>query len=519
MRKKQLDLFGNETSIDFFVKGCKISDLIEVKLETRRVKNPFTSIRKFKKVINVYVKNKLIIPEFHSKSIEDDWILSLLKFLYSEAKKLGWIFEIPYSELDDTSEEDDIDIEKHLKSLCNNLAKWYKNGYDIEKFANNVALIGILRELITTGDPLAKSALPKNIVHCIESGHPLKISFIILGGILVPVIPEEKNEYLDPVIPLISNLDSTFNEREILNKFGWLTKNPKIVDIIVKEINILPNNRMKVAFNILLDKLKIRVKSVEEKFRPKIKFPKELVLNWVGAFNIRQKINALPDQEILEFEKLTLQTNGFPRIPSWIKRFSNLEILDLSSNHIKRLRRLENLTKLKYLYIEDNHIKEIRGLGSLKNLRVLRFGESFHYNSGNEIQKIENLESLHKLEVLELANNKIQKIEGLNLLKNLERLDLSSNQIRAIEGLEELSNLKILHLSDNQIQYLDLSVIPALDELYLSENPIHTITGFGELKKIKSLIIDLDGCDLSTQEMFQKHFGSLGGDEYYSKVK
>ena len=122
------------------------------------------------------------------------------------------------------------------------------------------------------------------------------------------------------------------------------------------------------------------------------------------------------------------------------------------------------MTKLRYLYVEDNQINKIECLDNLKNLLSLRFGESFHFYSGNMIHKIENLESLTELRVLELANNEIQKIEGLDLLKNLECLDLSYNKIEVIEGLEELANLKILNLTNNKIQHLDFKVIPTLED-------------------------------------------------------
>jgi Leucine-rich repeat (LRR) protein len=246
---------------------------------------------------------------------------------------------------------------------------------------------------------------------------------------------------------------------------------------------------------------------------------KSLYLDGLGLVLVEQEIKVLPEYVFEEADDLSLNENGLQEIPKWLERFANLQSVNLSSNHIRKLENLEILTKLRYLSIECNHIKKIEGLDTLKNLEGVRFGESYHYHGGNEIRKIENLNSLEKLEKLELAHNKIQKIEGLDSLNKLEELDLSYNQIELIEGLEKLSNLKNLNLGHNQIQHLDLSVIPALEQIDLWNNPIKSITGFNELKRIESFIIDPTVFDQSTQDEFRKYFGRLQQGEYYSRKK
>jgi Leucine-rich repeat (LRR) protein len=246
---------------------------------------------------------------------------------------------------------------------------------------------------------------------------------------------------------------------------------------------------------------------------------KSLYLDGLNPVLVEQEIKVLPEYVFEEADDLYLNEKCLQEIPKWLGRFTNLQSINLSSNHIRKLENFESLAKLGYLSIECNHIKKIEGLDTLKNLIGVRFGESYHYRGGNEIHKIENLDSLKKLERLELANNKIQKIEGLTSLQSLKELDLAYNQIEIIEGLEKVSNLKMLNLRDNQIQHLDLSVIPALEQVDLWNNPIKSITGFSELKRIESFIIDPTGFDQSTQDEFRKYFGSLGDGEYYSRIK
>lgn len=63
------------------------------------------------------------------------------------------------------------------------------------------------------------------------------------------------------------------------------------------------------------------------------------------------------------------------------------------------------------------------------------------YLSQNFIEKIENLESLVNLEILDLAHNKISVIENLGNLKKLKDLWLNNNLIKNFGDLSHISNL------------------------------------------------------------------------------
>nr|MDO8119527.1 leucine-rich repeat domain-containing protein [Candidatus Sigynarchaeota archaeon] len=71
--------------------------------------------------------------------------------------------------------------------------------------------------------------------------------------------------------------------------------------------------------------------------------------------------------------------------------------------------------------------------------------------NSNEIQKITKLDRLINLERLLLSSNKITRIEGLHQLQNLKELDLSENSITRIEGLGQLKNIEHLVLWPNNI--------------------------------------------------------------------
>ena len=74
----------------------------------------------------------------------------------------------------------------------------------------------------------------------------------------------------------------------------------------------------------------------------------------------------------------------------------------------------------------------------------------------NMIKTIENLSCLGAtLTELELYDNQISKLENLESLVNLEILDVSHNRIRKIEGLENLTKLRKLYLVSNKINKIE----------------------------------------------------------------
>ena len=118
----------------------------------------------------------------------------------------------------------------------------------------------------------------------------------------------------------------------------------------------------------------------------------------------------------------------------------------------------------------------------------------------NQIGKIEVLDKLVNLELLDLESNRIGRIEGLDSIANLKRLDLTDNQIRWIEGLDALVNLERLYLGENQIGKLEgLDNLVNLKKLNVDSNFIEHLDGLDTLVNLKDLdanwnVIDGDDC-------------------------
>jgi len=101
------------------------------------------------------------------------------------------------------------------------------------------------------------------------------------------------------------------------------------------------------------------------------------------------------------------------------------------------------------------------------------------------------------LKELYLSHNGIEKIEGLETLCELELLDLSGNFIKEIENIGHLSNLKDLWLNNNKIVSWDfleeLKKLPNLETLYIEQNPVSMESDY--VQTIRSALPNLKQID------------------------
>lgn len=99
----------------------------------------------------------------------------------------------------------------------------------------------------------------------------------------------------------------------------------------------------------------------------------------------------------------------------------------------------------------------------------------------NEIHKIENLENLQRLKVLNLGKNRISRIQGLQYCQSLEKLILSHQRTKNTLTFEQDSligisqNLVYLDLENNRINAVhELGFLPYIDYLNLKDNLIES---------------------------------------------
>jgi protein phosphatase 1 regulatory subunit 7 len=133
---------------------------------------------------------------------------------------------------------------------------------------------------------------------------------------------------------------------------------------------------------------------------------------------------------------------------------------------IEHLDRMPNLKKLVFVATGVRRIENIEVCGSrLEHLEIYQAN----------LTKMENLEVLTGLTVLDIAFNKIEKIENIEKLTKLQKLYLSANSIIEIENLDTLFDLKVLELGSNQIKEIkNIGHLLNLEELWLGKNRIRS---------------------------------------------
>jgi internalin A len=159
-------------------------------------------------------------------------------------------------------------------------------------------------------------------------------------------------------------------------------------------------------------------------------------------------------------KKLNLSSNKIKDI-SFLSDLTSLVELDLSFNSLQNLSVLENLTSLEKLNLKGTHIKDISFISKLISLKELNLW-------GTEISKISALSFLTNLQSLELGNCGMLEID-ISFLASLTSLkQLRLRDMRGIEDVYCLSNLK------------------SLTSLSLEKS---TLTNFSSLSSLKSLTV------------------------------
>ncbi|XP_020890616.1 LOW QUALITY PROTEIN: LRR receptor-like serine/threonine-protein kinase FLS2 [Arabidopsis lyrata subsp. lyrata] len=179
-----------------------------------------------------------------------------------------------------------------------------------------------------------------------------------------------------------------------------------------------------------------------------------------------------------------------------LKRFRNLEILDLSSNKFNNsiFPFLNAATSLTTLFLKSNNMDgsfPVKELRDLMNLELLDLSGN-RFNGSIPVQE---LTSLRKLKALDLSGNEFSgsmELQGICKLKNIQELDLSQNKLvgQVPSCLNSLTGLRVLDLSSNQLTGKVPSALGSLKSLeYLSlfDNDFEGQFSFGSLANLSKL--------------------------------
>ncbi|XP_068343134.1 protein phosphatase 1 regulatory inhibitor subunit PPP1R7 homolog [Pyrus communis] len=213
-------------------------------------------------------------------------------------------------------------------------------------------------------------------------------------------------------------------------------------------------------------------------------------------------------------EELVLRDNKLGKIPD-VSIFTKLLVFDVSFNEITSLHGLSKVTStLKELYVSKNEVTKIEEIEHLHELLILELGS-------NRLRVMENLQNLTKLQELWLGRNRIKVVNlcGLKCIKKLslqsnrltsmagfeecvalEELYLSHNGISKMEGLSTLVNLRVLDVSNNKLTSVEgIESLTMLEDLWLNDNSIESLEGFAEVlagsrEKLTTIYLEKNPC-------------------------
>ncbi len=174
----------------------------------------------------------------------------------------------------------------------------------------------------------------------------------------------------------------------------------------------------------------------------------------------RIKIEKIEKTGKIKFDELSLN-----KLPDELIELPDLKEISFSINQIQEIEILKKLTKLETISAMFNKISNLTPIQGLISLRELNF-----YN--NTISDISILNKLENLFLIQFSKNKLTNIPNLENLKKLRIIFLAENKISEATFLNSIPSIFIASLNNNRI-----SEIPNLnridDEIYIDLRKNH----------------------------------------------
>jgi Leucine-rich repeat (LRR) protein len=210
-------------------------------------------------------------------------------------------------------------------------------------------------------------------------------------------------------------------------------------------------------------------------------------------------LDVLPITLNPQLSRLQLHGNHIRSIQQTLSFYTNLQLLDLSANHLQTLgqRNLAQLQRLQQLNLDQNRIHrlETHSFEGLAHVRLLTI-------ASNQLGELPSraLSSLTQLQRLDLSRNHIVQLrpDWAYGLRSLLHLNLSSNQLPAVtfnQNWTHLSSLLELDLSHNPLHFLPsdaFASLPLLRSLHLHNcllQQIHS-NSFRSLHSLLHLVLN-----------------------------
>lgn len=166
-----------------------------------------------------------------------------------------------------------------------------------------------------------------------------------------------------------------------------------------------------------------------------------------------------------------------------IEALKELELLDISHNHIKEEGAIQIAEKLPKLRIFINNMNEYTEIAFHQASNML---EQIYLDENN-LYTLEFHQPKRSMITLSVKGNNISEIIGINNLPNLENLYCENNKLKNLDILRYMGGLKILNASSNGTLSILLPPKNQAERIDLSSNELTTMEFIKECLFIKYL--------------------------------
>ena len=161
-----------------------------------------------------------------------------------------------------------------------------------------------------------------------------------------------------------------------------------------------------------------------------------------------------------------------------------LEVLDISHNHLKEQRVIDIIETLPKLCIFLNNMNDYTEIFFTCSSACLQ-----HISlEGNSLSILEFYKPKPSLTSLSVKNNNLSQITGLENLENIEYINCNFNNFADLDFLTEVYNLKTIDAESNQLLSVSSIQLSNVEILNLASNKLANLDFLADYSQIRSLI-------------------------------